>query len=107
MSWVQHLLIGSAATMIGIIAVAALGAAALTGRIPMRRGVNVIFGLFIVFSASTIASGIAGTPAAVQAPPLAVADPSYIPATPAPLPYDPYAGASVPQRGTETLPAIR
>lgn len=56
--WVQGTLLGSVATTAAIIAVASVGFLMLTGRIDVRRAVQVVFGCFILFGASSIAHGI-------------------------------------------------
>ena len=103
--WLQGALLGSIATTAAVIAVASVGFLMLTGRIDVRRAVQVVFGCFILFGASSIAQGIMSgengfarqqvsapdtEPALVTAPP----PPAY-PQKPA-QPYDPYAGAAVP-----------
>lgn len=105
-SWLQDLLLGTVATSIAVIAIAAIGFGMLTGRVNIRHGATVILGCFILFGASTIvngmryaASGVGGydpPPAIVAAPP-PPAPPRAQP-TGVPAPYDPYAGASVPLR---------
>lgn len=101
--WIEGVALGTVATSIALIAVASVGFLMLSGRLPIRRGVTVITGCFILFGAPTIAAGILG---AVQ--PSAPVEPQSAPAMPplaAPPPvakptpaYDPYAGAAVPQR---------
>lgn len=103
--WINGTLLGSVATAVAIIAVAACGLLLLSGRIDVRRGVTVIFGCFILFGASAIAAGImlalgnsggATMQTALAAPPIY----SNFTAT-APIaasPYDPYAGAAMPAR---------
>jgi type IV secretory pathway VirB2 component (pilin) len=102
--WLQGTLLGTIATAVAIIAVAATGMMMLTGRIDWRRGVSVVLGCFIIFGAPGIAAGILGL--------VNSREDSYLPPEPAPLPpepvspkpqpvaapapYDPYAGASVP-----------
>jgi len=103
-SWLQDLLLGTVATSIAVIAIAAIGFGMLTGRVNIRHGATVILGCFILFGASTIvngmryaASGVGGydpPPAIVAAPP----PPPRAQPTGVPAPYDPYAGASVPLR---------
>jgi type IV secretory pathway VirB2 component (pilin) len=102
-NWVAALLTGTLATTVATIAIAGIGFLMLQGRLPLRRGVTIVLGCFIIFGASSIGrgllmlnsglSGIApGGPAAVvQAPPA-------ITVPPQPEVYDPYAGASVPVR---------
>ena len=105
--WVEGTLLGTVATSVAVICVAAIGLMMLTGRISFRRAASVIFGCFVVFGASTIAAGIhaiAGGGGAVAPEP---AYPPYVPPPPPPPPpvppapppnFDPYAGAAVPTR---------
>lgn len=104
-TWVQDLLLGSVATMIAVIAIAAIGLLMLTGRLPVRRGLTVLFGCFVLFGAASIAAGLRGAAAAVPgaggtppAPqPLAASgiEPALVAPPVAPASEDPYAGASV------------
>lgn len=102
-TWVQSLVTGTTATIVATIAVAGVGFLMLQGRLPLRRGMIVVMGCFIVFGSSAIADGLmavgqststsAGSDMIVSSasppPPAAPAQPSV---------YDPYAGASVPDR---------
>lgn len=56
--WLATLATGSIATAIGIIAVAVFGIGLLVGIIDLKRGLNIILGLLIVFGAPTIANGL-------------------------------------------------
>ena len=105
-SWVQDVLLGTVATSVAVIAVAAIGFGMLTGRINIRHGVTVVMGCFILFGASSIVAGLryaassaggydALPPVIVQPPPSPPPQPRQ---TGTPAPYDPYAGASVPIR---------
>jgi type IV secretory pathway VirB2 component (pilin) len=104
--WLQGTLLGALATTISVIAVACVGFLLLSGRIDVRRAAQVIAGCFIIFGASSIASGIvraatdqSSTPAVALPPaplPALVAQPSSPPVKTAP--YDPYAGAALPTR---------
>jgi type IV secretory pathway VirB2 component (pilin) len=105
-SWLQDVLLGTVATSVAVIAIAAIGFGMLTGRVNIRHGATVILGCFILFGASTIVGGLryaaSGTgvydppPVIVAAPP--PPPPPRVQPTAAPAPYDPYAGASVPLR---------
>jgi len=103
-SWLQDVLLGTVATSIAVIAVAAIGFGMLTGRVNIRHGATVILGCFILFGASTIVSGLryaASGAGGYAAPPVIVAappppSPPRARPTGVPAPYDPYAGASVP-----------
>jgi len=105
-SWLQDLLLGTVATSIAVIAIAAIGFGMLTGRVNIRHGATVVLGCFILFGASAIvnglryaASGVGGDtapPVVVVAPP--PPPPPNVQSSGVPAPYDPYAGASVPIR---------
>jgi type IV secretion system protein VirB2 len=56
--WIQGTMLGTAATVTAVIAVAIVGYMMLTGRIDWRRGAIVILGCFILFGAATIVAGI-------------------------------------------------
>ena len=56
--WLQGTLLGNVATVVAVIAVAAVGFMMLTGRMNWRYGATVILGCFILFGAATIVSGI-------------------------------------------------
>ena len=96
--WVQNLLTGRLGTAIAVLAIAWLGVAMLRGRLPVRQGLRVILGCFILFGAPIIAQGFLG---AMRGPSQAV----QVYSAPAPVPialpakppqFDPYAGASLP-----------
>ncbi len=102
--WVQGAALGTAATVIAVLAVAAIGLLMLAGRLELRRGITVVIGCFILFGAPGIAAaltGLGGSDGAPQLPlvpdpdPLSGSSPS---APPPPAAYDPYAGASVPTK---------
>ncbi len=61
--WVQGTLLGTAATVVAIMAVASVGLLMLTGRINWRYGAVVILGCFILFGAASIVAGIQSTTA--------------------------------------------
>ncbi|WP_294047876.1 TrbC/VirB2 family protein [Sphingomonas sp.] len=104
MRWLEAALLGSVATTIAIIAIAAFGLLMLWGRIDLRRGTAIILGCFLIFGAPWIASGlwtgVATEPrptvdTQIQPPPSRARAPQ---STATPIPYDPYAGASVQPR---------
>jgi len=102
-SWLQDVLLGTVATSIAVIAIAAIGFGMLTGRVNIRHGATVILGCFILFGASTIVNGLryaANGVGGYDPPPVIVAapPPPRVQPTGVPAPYDPYAGASVPIR---------
>ena len=59
-AWMQATLLGQIATMVAVMAVAAVGFMMLTGRMNWRFGATVIIGCFIIFGAATIVGGIQG-----------------------------------------------
>jgi type IV secretion system protein VirB2 len=56
--WVQGTLLGTVATVVAVIAVAAVGFLMLTGRMNWRYGATVVVGCFILFGAASIVGGI-------------------------------------------------
>lgn len=58
--WMQGTLLGSVATAVAVMAVAAVGFMMLTGRMNWRFGATVIIGCFIIFGAASIVAGIQG-----------------------------------------------
>ena len=58
LAWLQGTLLGSVATAVAVMAVAAVGFGMLTGRMNWRFGATVIIGCFILFGAGAIVSGI-------------------------------------------------
>ena len=102
--WIETALLGTAATLVAIIAVAAVGYMLLTGRVDLRRGATVVIGCFILFGAREIAAALHAlaatdaSPGAIESTPSEMPPLARNPATesvPART-YDPYAGASVP-----------
>ncbi|WP_116237420.1 TrbC/VirB2 family protein [Parasphingopyxis lamellibrachiae] len=60
-NWLQGTLLGTVATVVAVIAVAAVGFMMLTGRVNWRHGAVVIFGCFVLFGAASIVAGIQST----------------------------------------------
>lgn len=58
LGWMQDTLLGSVATAVAVMAVAAVGFMMLTGRMNWRFGATVILGTFILFGAASIVGGI-------------------------------------------------
>jgi hypothetical protein len=56
--WLSGILLGSAAFVVGVMAVAVFGFLMLSGRVDWRHGARIILGCFIIFSAPAIARGI-------------------------------------------------
>ena len=57
-TWLQDTLLGTVATVVAVVAIAAVGFMMLTGRINWRHGAVVILGCFILFGAASIVAGI-------------------------------------------------
>jgi type IV secretory pathway VirB2 component (pilin) len=99
--WVESVMLGEIALGLCVIAVAFTGAMMLTGRLPLREGVRVALGCFVLLGAPVIAAGLTqgGSglfDASSSMPPGAVQ--SEMPrADLPPANYDPYAGASLGQ----------
>ena len=64
LAWMQGTLLGTVATAVAVMAVAAVGFMMLTGRMNWRFGATVIIGCFILFGAGAIVSGIQSAAAA-------------------------------------------
>lgn len=100
--WVQGVLLGTTATAVAIVAVAAIGLLMLSGRLELRRGITVVIGCFVLFGAAGIPAALTGEVGADNPRgPTAAASPdplsNQVHSAPPPTAYDPYAGASVPQ----------
>jgi len=94
--WIVGLLSGTLATSLCIIAVAVLGMMMLTGRLPLRQGLQVVLGCFVLLGAATIAVELRQLGKAPQAGD--VIEPDADLAKRRPLPpanYNPYEGASL------------
>lgn len=57
-NWLTGTMLGNAAVAICVIAVALVGYSMLTGRLPIRRGGEVIVGCFLLLGAPAVAVGI-------------------------------------------------
>ena len=91
--WITGVLLGELAISLCVLAVAFVGLMMMSGRVPIRTGMRVAIGCFVILGAPQIAAGLLagwGSP-----PPPALAEPP-IARRPPPANYDPYAGASVP-----------
>jgi type IV secretion system protein VirB2 len=58
LQWVQGTLLGTVATVVAVVAIAAVGFMMLTGRLNWRYGATVILGCFVLFGAASIVAGI-------------------------------------------------
>lgn len=104
--WLDGVLLGMFASVIAVIATASIGLLLISGRVDLRRAVQVIMGCFIIFGASAIAAGIIdvlGSGGGSPVPQAASMPPPVYPTAPkqplrANSPYDPYAGAALPPR---------
>ncbi|MEM9501419.1 MAG: TrbC/VirB2 family protein [Pseudomonadota bacterium] len=97
-SWIDAVLFGEIALGLCVLAVASVGAVMLTGRLPLRNGLRVVVGCFVLLAAPMIASGLIEigsntVPEIVPSEPPAIDNPPRDELPPAS--YDPYAGASL------------
>lgn len=98
LGWIESTLLGQAAVSVCVIAVAIVGLTMLTGRLPLRQGLRVVLGCFVLLSAGVIVQGISGVWTGGSAPPPLVASDPQLLYQREPLPpatFDPYAGASL------------
>jgi len=95
-NWLQQVVAGNAAMMLGVIAVAVLGLAMFNGQLPVRRGLMVVAGCFLLFGAPSIGRALLGLPNGGPAEVVASsggADPKQASLPTVPAERDPYAGA--------------
>ena len=96
--WLNSLVLGSLAIGLCVIAVAIMGLMMFSGRLPLRQGLRVILGCFILLGAPVIAAGFMGIwQGAAESP---SAQPMLVEnieqrEPPPPANHDPYAGASL------------
>lgn len=94
--WLGDTVFGTVAITLCVIAVAAIGLLMLSGRLPVRRGLQVVLGCFILLGAPIIAATFSDT---LREPSTPLPPPVAAPASPRgdlpPADYDPYAGASL------------
>jgi type IV secretion system protein VirB2 len=96
--WTRGVLGGSIATSLCVIAVAILGLLLLTGRLRVRRSIEVVLGSFLLLGAGLLATQLeqlAGGIAVGEAGREQIIVPESTPTPPPPANYDPYAGASL------------
>lgn len=96
--WITELMQGPLVVTLCVIAVALVGFAALSGRLPVRMGARAVLGCFVVLGAPMIASalmwqGEEPSPQVVYQAESAASEPAR-PELP-PADYDPYSGASL------------
>ncbi len=56
-NWITGTLLGSAAITLCVLAIAFVGLMMLTGRLPVREGLRVVLGCFVLLGAPVIAAG--------------------------------------------------
>lgn len=96
-AWLSGALLGSVGTMLCVLAVAVIGLLMLTGRLPVRQGLRVVIGCFLLLGAPLIGAmlGTVSRPAPnLMSPAMVVGSPEPREDLP-PADYDPYAGASL------------
>ncbi len=94
-NWITGVLLGELAVGLCVLAVALVGFLMMQGRLPMRTGLRVTVGCFIMLGAPTIANGLAATWGADMPQPGPIPPDPPPSRNPPPANYDPYAGASV------------
>ncbi|PZU14320.1 MAG: hypothetical protein DI591_12235 [Citromicrobium sp.] len=93
--WLAALVTGTMAQTIAVMAIAVLGIMTMSGRLPVRAGLRVVLGCFVLFGAPVIAGGLMGVVERDNLPTEVVEGEE---AARPPLPqstFDPYAGASI------------
>lgn len=95
--WFMSALAGTVASLLAVIAVAALGFAMLSGRIDTGRAGRLLLGCALVFGAPVIGGALVRISSAQPTPPAQAVAPAPIKLPDRSSGYDPYAGASVPQ----------
>ena len=95
--WINDLLLGSLATGLCVLAVTAVGAMMLLGRVPFRSGFRVVLGCFVLMGAPVLASAFLPAPNHKAAlieynQPIESSEARVLGPPPA---FDPYAGASL------------
>jgi type IV secretory pathway VirB2 component (pilin) len=97
-NWLQQVVAGNAAMLLGVIAVAVLGLAMFNGQLPVRRGLVVVAGCFLLFGAPSIGKALMGLPGGGSAQ-LGSQEresvPKQVPLPTVPPERDPYAGAGL------------
>jgi type IV secretion system protein VirB2 len=96
-AWVEAVLTGTWPALLASIAVAALGYAMFTGRLPLRQALATLLGCFLLLGAPGISRALRGqpeaVPAAMEQAPRATAVSQDLPVIPPEA--DPYAGAGL------------
>ena len=60
LGWIETVLFGQIAVTLCVLAVAFIGLLMLTGRMPVKRGMMVVIGCFVLLGAPIIAAGVMG-----------------------------------------------
>lgn len=99
-NWVTEFLVGPLATSIAVITIIWIGFSMLKGHIDWRRGLSVLMGCFVIFSAQAMADGLHVSAIKIVPQPVII----DTPLTPPPIAppstnqtnaFDPYAGAKM------------
>lgn len=95
--WLTGLTLGNLGNALAVLAVASFGFGMLLGQIPIKAGLRMLVGLFVLFSAPAIANGLLGSVRGGAGESEVVAGDSDRLRVPSQGPaFDPYAGAAVP-----------
>ena len=98
LEWIDGVMFGPVALSLCILAVAFVGFQMLTGRLPLREGLRVVLGCFVLLGAPILAAGFVSSLGQQSASAPAVPEITEAPSPRSDLPpadYDPYAGASL------------
>lgn len=99
-NWLASLMTGGLAVGLCVLAIAIIGLLMLGGRLPVREGVRVIFGCFVLLGAPIIANAFVMTGEYLVPKQITTEANRPLPAPARELPpsaFDPYAGASLRQ----------
>ena len=99
-NWLMQLATGSLATALCVLAIAVVGLLMLGGRLPVRDGLRVVLGCFVLLGAPLIAEGFVATGRGLDASAPAANPQRELTDLRKNLPpsaFDPYAGASLRQ----------
>ena len=98
--WLKSLATGSLTISLCILAIALVGLLMMGGRLPVRTGLRIVLGVFVLLGAPVMASALIVSSGYAGSPSLAMPQPRPLPEETRSLPaspWDPYAGASLRQ----------
>jgi type IV secretory pathway VirB2 component (pilin) len=96
-AWLEALVTGPLGTAVAVISVGLVGYAMLRGELPLLRAGQVLLGCAILFAAPVIARELRALVDSPTGPAAGLPQPVSPGPMAAPPPFDPYAGAAVPE----------